>query len=130
MSSSLDKQLLDFMPLPKKAEHAETRDVIMATVPKDFTDRIRTTLESAGLEPTALGLSSASTAEILVRIEQSRGLSAPNDASLVVVSSFDGRLELALIRQNSLIFSHAAQLSGDVGAAVRFSPAWPKSVGR
>jgi Tfp pilus assembly PilM family ATPase len=121
ISSSLDKLLLDFVALPKKrpdqpAAAGGTADlfpleraVLMATVTKDFAGRLQNMFKAAELEPVSFGLSSLAALEIVTRVDQKRGFS-PDETSLVLLRH-DNRLEISLLRQKSLLFTHAAQLS-------------------
>jgi Tfp pilus assembly PilM family ATPase len=120
ISSSLEKLLLDFVAVPKKrtdqpaAAGAATqplpmeRTVLMATVPKEFAGRLQSMFKAAELEPVSFGLSSLASLEIVTRADQKRGFS-PDETSLVLLRH-DNRLEISLLRQRSLLFTHAAQL--------------------
>lgn len=113
VSSSLEKLLLDFLPLPRQPG-AVTREVLMATVSRSFSDRMGQVLQAAGLELVSMGLSSVATAEIVARAEALRGM-PPHDTSLALVRNGQ-RLELSLVRDRSLLFTHAAQLNGETEA--------------
>ena len=107
--TSLDQFLLDFLPLPTLPE-ADGRDVLMATIPIELANRIRTATAAAGLELKSIGLSPVATAELVARAEAGRG-DDPRQSSLFVALHGE-RVEISMMRQQCLIFSHSAQLSG------------------
>jgi len=114
ISSSLDKLLLDYIPLPS-ADEKSTRDVLMATITRDFAESITEALKAASCEPEAMGLSSFAMTELVVRVEQQRGL--PEDEPSLVLARHGGRLELSLVCNQRLLFTHAAQLHGETDAS-------------
>jgi hypothetical protein len=66
-------------------------------------------LKAAELEAVSLGLSSLAALEIVTRVEEKRGFSA--DETSLVLSRQNNRLEISLLRQKGMLFTHAAQLS-------------------
>ena len=110
ISTSLDQLRLDFLPLPKRAG-AAGREVLMATVTRDFADRSSSFLAAADLETASIGVSSIATSELVVRAEDKRGIPA-GDVSLLLARN-GNRLEISLVRDKCLLFTHGAQLSVD-----------------
>ncbi|MFN0050672.1 MAG: hypothetical protein ACKV0T_00685 [Planctomycetales bacterium] len=107
-SVPLDELSLDFIPLPRRNE-IPGREVLMATVPQQTITEIRTLCETAGLKLIGLGLAPAAIAELVARAE-AQGGTGSSGASLVV-SRHGSRLEISVLRQGHLLFSHAARLS-------------------
>lgn len=110
MSTSIDLQLLDFLPMPKRDDTAG-REVLLASVPKDMVAGIRQTLSAAGLEVKSVGLSSAAMTELVARAEVRRGFDS-SETSLVL-ARHNRRLEISLVRERHLLFTHSAELSGE-----------------
>lgn len=115
ISSALDSLRIDFLPLAKR-EGAETRDVLLATVGRETAEDITALLEAADCEVATLGLSSVAVAETVRQVEEKRNL--PAGLSLVVAPC-GGRLEISLLRQAELVFTHAAQIHGESPAETR-----------
>jgi len=111
-SISIDEMLVDFLPLPY-LEDAETRDVVVATIPSDLADSVRATLRAAGIELTSLGVSAMGLADVA-------GIGADSATTLVAGCDHD-RLELAVVRDGRAVFTHAARLSdeGDIRPMIR-----------
>lgn len=109
-SVPLDELALDFMPLPRRSE-VPGREVLMATVPRATVDEVSTLCERAGLQITSLGLTPGAVAELVARSETSTGEDA-SGASLVV-SRHGNRIEISVLRQHHLLFSHSARLSDE-----------------
>ena len=109
-ASSLDRLVLDFLPLPKSAD-AVSRQVLMVTIAREAIDRIRETVESAGLELVSIGINPASTAELVTRVERRRGGST--DETSLTVTRHGRRVEIELLRDRHLLFTHSTQLTGE-----------------
>jgi hypothetical protein len=109
-SSSLDRLVLDYLPLPRSAD-AASRQVLMVTIAREAIDRIRETIESAGLELVSIGINPASTAELVTRVERRRGGSA--DETSLTVTRHGRRVEIELLRDRHLLFTHSTQLTGE-----------------
>jgi len=109
-ATSLDKLHLDFLPLPVSPD-AEGRGVLMVTIAAETEKRIRAVLNEAGLEPESVGVSSIATSELIVRAGQRLGFD-PNEINLVV-SRHGERVEISILRQQMLLFTHSTQLTGD-----------------
>lgn len=110
VSSSLDQLLLDFLPLPPVPD-APTRDVLMATVSRDAAGAIQDSLKAADLEPVAMGLSSVAAMELLTRAEENHGF--PPEGPSLVLARHGNRVEISLLRQKQLVFTHAARVAGE-----------------
>jgi hypothetical protein len=104
----LDKLLLDYLPLPALKD-ATGRRVWMATIGKPLADRVQTILSAAGLEATAIRLSSLGTAELVAHQSGADGSGA--DSACLIVSCVDLRVEITAIWQNRIVLMHAATLS-------------------
>src|SRR5580704_4860085 len=104
----LERLLLDYLPLPALAE-APGRRVWMATIGKPLSDRIQAILSAAGLEVTAICLSSLGAAELIAH--QSGSESASADSATLIVSCIDLRIEITGIWQNRIVLMHSATLS-------------------
>jgi len=89
-----DQYLLDFIPLPPRG--AETRDVLMTTVPTEVTQAITATLSAAGVEIAAIGVSSFNTGE-LVHHQMDAKTKAASQLHLSVIKA-GARVEVALLR--------------------------------
>src|SRR5580704_11582908 len=104
----LERLLLDYLPLPTLKE-TPGRRVWMATIGKGVSDRIQTMLSAAGLEATAITLSSLGAAELIAH--QASSGSAATDAATLIVSCIDLRIEITAIWQNRVVLMHSATLS-------------------
>ncbi len=105
----LERLLLDYLPLPALAE-APGRRVWMATIGKPQSDRIQAMLSAAGLEASAIGLSSIGAAELIAHQSEAGGTAS--EAATLVVSCVDLRVEITGIWQNRIVLMHSAALSG------------------
>jgi Tfp pilus assembly PilM family ATPase len=110
-SVALDELSLDFIPLPKRSE-VPGREVLMATVPKPTIDEVRMVCESAGLTFSMLGLTAAAVAEFVARSETG----GDSGGASLVVARHGSRVEISVLRNGHLVFSHSARLHGETGA--------------
>ncbi len=108
-SSSLDQFLLDFLPLPHSV-NSTTRQVLMATISRELADRLRSLTGAAGLELVSIGLCPVSTAELVARVENRRN-DDPHRTTLVVARQ-GPRVEISIMQQRQLLFTHSTQLAG------------------
>ncbi len=106
----LDQMLLDYVPVPRQPT-AEGRAVLIVTVAKQLVDQLQSVMQSAGLELVAVEITPAATLELIARAEQRRG-HEPSETSLVVACS-GPRVEISLIQDHHLVFSHAARFTSD-----------------
>jgi type IV pilus assembly PilM-like protein len=111
-ASSLDNQVLDFLPMPRPAD-ATSRQVLMATMASQKLDQIRQVVEAAGLLLAHVGISSIATAELVVRSERRDG--TDTDGMTLIVAEHEGRLELSFMRDDHLLIMHASQLVSEQG---------------
>lgn len=109
-AASLDKLLMDYLPLPVPAD-AVGRGVLMVTVAHQTVNQIRAVLKAADLELESIGVSSVATSELTDRTEQRRGFD-PHETILVIGRHGD-RVEISIMRQRHLLFAHSTQLSGE-----------------
>ena len=108
----LDDSSLDFIPLPHRGD-SPAREVLLATVSKQTITEIRTITELAGLKLGTLSLTPAVIAELVARVETA-GTGAEGES--LVVARHGGRVEISVLRDQHLLFSHSARLSDDDGA--------------
>lgn len=106
-SLPLDQLRLDYLPLPARSGFTGN-DVLMATVPIEVTKAIAELLQAAGMELAAVGISPIAATELVVRTEP-RNVMSQDDASLVI-ARHGNRVEISVIRQQHLIFTHSARL--------------------
>jgi Tfp pilus assembly PilM family ATPase len=109
-STPLDQLELDFLPVPLSSPDGG-RDVLMCSMAKKKTSKLRAILEGAGLELASLGISSMATAELVAREEKASKLD-PSSVSLVI-ARHGPRVEISLLQQNAVIVSHSTQIHSD-----------------
>lgn len=109
-STPIDQLELDFLPLPLASPEGG-RDVLLCTMAKKKTVKLRAILEGAGLELQSLGISSVATAELIAREEKARKLD-PAETSLII-ARHGHRVEISILQQLQVIFSHSTQIHGD-----------------
>ena len=109
-STPLDQLELDFLPLPLSSPEAG-RDVLMCTMAKKRTSKLRALLEAAGLELECLGISSVATAELVAREEKARKID-PAETSLII-ARHGHRVEISILQQQQVVFSHSTQIHAD-----------------
>lgn len=106
----LDQLQLDYLPLPAR-ENSIGRDVLMTTVSKQAIATIQETLQVAGLEFEALGVSPIAASEVLVHLEHHEAQD-PQQADLVI-ARHGKRVEISVLRSGQLIFTHSSRLAVD-----------------
>ena len=109
-AAPLERTLLDFLPLPA-VEGAQGRSVLMVTIPKERALQVRRMVEAAGLELASLGVAPITAAELVVRAEQRSG-NDPREIALAL-APFENRVDISLLRERSLIFTHSTDLGGE-----------------
>lgn len=109
-STPLDQLELDFLPLPLVSPDGG-RDVLMCSMAKKKTAKLRAILAGAGLELESLGISSIATAELIAREEKARKLDP--SATTLVIARHGHRVEISLLQQNQVILSHSTQIHTD-----------------
>ena len=107
-ASSLDEMVLDFLPLPRPGDSA-ARQVLMITIARERLDRLGELTAAAGLELKAAGISTVATSELVARAEAP--LDRDRDEAALVVTQSPHRVEIALVRDDHLLFTHSAQAS-------------------
>src|SRR5262249_3997368 len=86
------------------------RRVLMITLGKPAADRIKAVLAAAGLEASAIHLSSVGAAEVLAH--QPRALEDESDlTAALIVSRSASRVEITAISRNQILFTHGATVS-------------------
>ena len=106
----LDQLLLDYLPLPLE-EDSESNSVLMTTVPTSQITPIKELLGAAGLELMSIGISPVFTAELAVRAQ--RRMPAAADELSLIITRHNARVEISLMRQGHLLFSHSTQVHGE-----------------
>lgn len=109
-SSSLDRLVLDFLPLPRPAD-AEGRQVLMVTMPRERIDRLQELVSAAGLELASIGLSAAATAELVARVEADRR--DDRATPCLVLARHGKRVEISVMRDRHLLFSHSTHITAE-----------------
>jgi hypothetical protein len=104
----LERLLLDYLPLPALRDVVGRR-VWMATIGKPVADRVQALLSAAGLEASAIRLSSIGAGELIAHQPDSKA--APSDAATLIVNCVDLRIEITAIWQNRIVLMHSATLS-------------------
>jgi Tfp pilus assembly PilM family ATPase len=109
-SLALDELCLDYLPLPRR-EGMPGWDVLLATVPLASVQEIRRLTASAGLDFVSLRMNPVAAAELAARVEP------PSDASgrraALVISRHGERVEISVVRQQHLVFTHATRAAGE-----------------
>lgn len=108
-ASSLDRLILDFLPLPKTGD-GPGRQVLVVTIPREKIDRLKGIIDAAGLEAASIGISPIGAGEIIARTDRTQ---AASGETTLIVARTGKRVEISLVRQNQLLFTHSAQLHGD-----------------
>jgi len=98
-ATPLDRLRLDFVPLPSRGEG---REALLITVPAKTVDDLVAAVRAAGLEPASIGISPFAMAAKVV---------ADNHACLLVAVQ-DQDVEITLVRDRSVLFSHVGDLPG------------------
>ncbi len=109
-STPLDKLALDFLPLPRR-EGVAGRQVLMVTVDRARIETLKTTLAAAGLELKGVGISPVAMAELVTRIDGEHSAD-PRAATLVIFQDVR-RVEITILQQGEVIFSHETRLEAD-----------------
>lgn len=118
-STPLDRLALDYIPIPLE-ENAAQRQVLMVTVDGTRLKTIREVMAAANLDLRGVGVSPVSVAELVTRIEGEHSAD-PHEATLVVYQDLR-RVEITIVQQRSVVFTHQLQLSGsEDGDGIRAS---------
>ena len=111
-SAPIDELALDFIPLPRISPDTPGREVLAATLPTAAVNGIRATCEAAGCELVSLGLTPIAISQLIARADDSAAPTSVFGASLVVFRHHS-RIEISVLRQGHLVFSHATRLTMD-----------------
>jgi Tfp pilus assembly PilM family ATPase len=111
---ALDRLCLDYLPLQRRA-NGMGRDVLMATIPKEFAEAMQAVFTAAGLELVNLTITPTTTAELVARAEQHAGLD--HKGGSLVIARHEQRLEISVLQHRSLLFTHSTQLVADTDNA-------------
>lgn len=105
-SVPLDQLALDYLPLAAMPPQGG-RWVQTATVPARSLQHIKSCVAAAGLELSAVGVTTVAIGEAISSAERLRGL--PTDGKRLIVRVAGQQLEVALWRGSDLLFSHVAR---------------------
>lgn len=111
-SAPIDELAFDFVPLPRISPELPGREVLTATLPKAALNGIQTTCVAAGCELVSLGLTPIAISQLIARADDSTSPTGVFGASLVVFRH-RSRIEISVVRQGHLLFSHATRLTVD-----------------
>lgn len=106
-SPSAEPVLLDFLPLPARADESG-RSVLTVATAKDRVEKLRNVIHAAGSHLDAVTVSPVSIAELVVQAEARRG-DDPQLPSLAVMRH-GRRLEIDVIYQQRLCMTHAVDI--------------------
>ncbi|MFP6762246.1 MAG: pilus assembly protein PilM [Planctomycetaceae bacterium] len=106
----LDQLALDFLPLPSR-DSIPGREVLMASVNRDRIETLRKTVLEANLTLESVGVSSIEAAHLVSETTDEQN-SSPGELSLIV-SRHGKRIELSILGQGHLYFSHSTQVASD-----------------
>lgn len=109
-SPSAEPVLLDFLPLPSRADESG-RSVLTVAVDKDPVEKLRSLVHAAGMHLDGVTVSPVAIAELVVRAETRRG-DDPLRPSLAVVRH-GRRLEIDVIYRQRLCMTHAVEIEPD-----------------
>jgi Tfp pilus assembly PilM family ATPase len=118
-ATPIDELALDFIPLPKRSE-LPGREVTMAAVLKQTIDEVRMQCERAGLNLLAMGLAPAAVAQLAAHARP-KNKPAPTGESLLV-GRHGSRLEISVLRNGHLLFSHSTRLSDESALSADAQP--------
>jgi Tfp pilus assembly PilM family ATPase len=111
-SAPIDELAFDYVPLPRVSAELPGREVLTATLPKAALNGIVATCAAAGCELVSLGLTPIAISQLIARADDAAGAASIFGASLVVFRH-RSRIEISVLRQGHLLFSHAARLTAD-----------------
>lgn len=114
---SLDTMLLDFLPLPTRPGIAG-REVLVATIGKEVVDAMRLVLSRTGCELAGISLTAPALVELVARCEKTEPPLDPQGTELTIIIHGQ-RVEIAFLRQRSLLLTHSARLPDDATDADR-----------
>jgi hypothetical protein len=106
LATPVEKLVLDFLPLPRSDDHPG-RSVVLVTVEGDRVRNINEALEAAGLQPLGCTTSTTTVAELAARI------AAAAQGATLIAYQHGARMELSVLFERRLIFSHAVRLPSE-----------------
>lgn len=106
-SLSLDELALDFLPLPRRPG-ASGREVLLAMVSQTMVRAIREFVTNIGKELTAITLSPVGSTELAARVPELSDVDA--QGAVLLIARHGERVEISLLHQKQLIFSHGARV--------------------
>ncbi len=109
-SLPLDQLCLDFLPLAR-SEEATSRDVLIASVSRQSLEELSAVTGAAGLNLVSAGLSPVSAAEVVLRTASAD--STASGAASLIVTRHGPRIEISLLKDRQIVFSHFTQVAGE-----------------
>lgn len=103
----LDQLALDFLPLPTR-EGSMSREVLVASMNRQRIKDARTAIDAAGLDLTSVGVSSVAAVHLVSETPEERAAAA--DELSLILSRHGDRIELSIIGQGNIYFSHSTQV--------------------
>ena len=112
-STPINDLALDFLTLRPTSETAE-QHVVIVTIERQKLARVQAVLKAAGLTVETVSISPLTAAQIVRRtVSQSVGTAVPS----LIVFQHDSRVEISILDEGSLVFSHAMELPAGTGNA-------------
>lgn len=107
-ATPVDQLAIDFVPLPPVSAEPG-RPALMASIERSDLERLQRVCEAAELKLLSLQVSPFAVAEIAVRCERQHG-EDPNATTLIVFQS-GTRVELSILQQLGLVFTHQTRVT-------------------
>jgi Tfp pilus assembly PilM family ATPase len=109
LSTPVDRLKIDFLPLPLDTEHPEEgRSVLVAAWERIKFDFVKTAVEAAGCELAAVTISPVAISYLVPQLARIAGCNPR--APLLIVMHDTRRIEIVIVEQSSVIFTHQSRL--------------------
>lgn len=115
-ATPVDQLVIDFIPLPPVSAELG-RPALMTSIEQSDLERLRRVCEAAELELLSLQVSPFAVAEIAVRCERQHG-EDPNAITLIVFQA-GTRVELSILQQLGLVFTHQTRITPSDERSIR-----------
>ena len=109
----LDQLALDYLPMTPR-EGFQGREVLVASINRKKIRDTRTTFAAAGLDLSAVGVSSIAATHLVSETPEEKSARA-GELSLIIARHGD-RIELSILGQGNLYFSHSTQVDSNNAA--------------
>jgi Tfp pilus assembly PilM family ATPase len=109
----LDQLALDYLPMAHR-EGFQGREVLVASINRQKIRDTRTAFASAGLDLSAVGVSSIAATHLVSETSEEKSAQA-SELSLIIARHGD-RIELSILGHGSLYFSHSTQVDSNDAA--------------